>query len=350
MNVMKFSLGLSSLFLVASCMSTTNSTLPTKIAFGSCGSQDKPMPILHKVVEEKPDVFIYLGDNIYGDTKDMKVLQAKYDKLGNKSEFKALKANVPRILATWDDHDYGQNDAGKEYPKKEESKEIFLNFWGEPEGTTRRETPGIYTSYMQESAGKKLQIIILDERTFRDPILRAPKKNKKVLAPWKNQYMPQPKAGSNFLGKKQWTWLEQEFKKPADLRIIASGSQFGHDYNGYESWTLFPFERERMFKLIAKTKANGVVFISGDVHWGEVSKVERDDTYPIYDITSSGINKSWKSFEPNTSRVGKIMRENHFGQIEIDWNAKDPQLNFSIIGLDGEKVVDHQVELSEISF
>ena len=51
-------------------------------AFGSCGSQDKPMPILHKVTEHKADVFVYLGDNIYGDTKDMKVLENKYNKLG----------------------------------------------------------------------------------------------------------------------------------------------------------------------------------------------------------------------------------------------------------------------------
>ena len=127
MKIKEMICGLSSLFLVASCASTESPNLPTKLAFGSGGSQDKPMPILYKVVEEKPDIFIYLGDNIYGDTKDMKVLQAKYDKLGNKPEFKALKNNVPQILATWDDHDYGKNDAGKEYPKKHESKEIFLN-------------------------------------------------------------------------------------------------------------------------------------------------------------------------------------------------------------------------------
>ena len=334
-----------------SCMSPSpQAALPTKIAFGSCGSQDKPMPILYKVVEEKPDLFIYLGDNIYGDTTDMAILKAKYDKLGNKPEFRALKSSVPNIYATWDDHDYGKNDAGKEYPKKVESKQIFLDFWGEPGATERRKTPGIYTSYMRESQGKKLQIIVLDERTFRDRILRAPKKNKKVLAPWKNQYMPHPKAGPTFLGEAQWKWLEEEFKKPADLRIIASGSQFGHDYNGYESWTLFPHEQEKMYQLIEKTQANGVVFISGDVHWGEISKVERDGLYPIYDITSSGINKSWKTFEPNSKRVGKIMRENHFGQIEIDWNQADPQLSFSLIGLDGKKVVDHKVKLSELKF
>ena len=350
MNKLKCTLLLIFQFLAVSCMNSESSKLPTKIAFGSCGSQDKPMPILYKVVEEKPDIFIYLGDNIYGDTEDMSILQAKYEKLGNKPEFKSLKKNVSNIYATWDDHDYGKNDAGKEYPKKEESKEIFLNFWEEPKGTERRKRPGIYTSYMRESAGKKLQIIILDERTFRDPILKAPKKNKKVLPPWKNQYKPHDKAGSNFLGQEQWSWLEKELQKPADLRIIASGSQFGHDYNGYESWTLFPFERERMFKLIEKTPANGVVFISGDVHWGELSKVERKGMYPIYDITSSGINKSWKSFEPNSKRVGKVMRENHFGQIEIDWSLKDPKLSFSIIDLKGKKVIDHKISLSKLSF
>ena len=45
----------------------------------------------------------------------MDTLQNKYDLLGNKPEFQLLKSKVP-ILAVWDDHDYGENDAGKYYP------------------------------------------------------------------------------------------------------------------------------------------------------------------------------------------------------------------------------------------
>ncbi len=89
--------------------------LISRIAFGSCQTQDEPLPILRTVLEWEPELFIYLGDNIYGDTNDMAVLEAKYAKLGAKKDFAALRANVPTI-ATWDDHDYGANDAGKDYP------------------------------------------------------------------------------------------------------------------------------------------------------------------------------------------------------------------------------------------
>src|SRR5690606_21107926 len=98
---------------------------------------------------------------IYGDTKDMQVLRDKYAMLAAKPEFQRLKSAAP-FLATWDDHDYGWNDAGRHYPFKEESKEIFLDFWGEPENSLRRLRKGIYTSKYYENQGRILQIILLD--------------------------------------------------------------------------------------------------------------------------------------------------------------------------------------------
>ena len=115
--------------------------LISRIAFGSCSNQDDPMPILRTVLEWEPDLFIYLGDNIYGDTRDMRLLEAKYAKLGAKKDFLALRATTPTV-ATWDDHDYGDNDAGKEFPFRVESKEIFLKFWNEPNPSPRRDHDG----------------------------------------------------------------------------------------------------------------------------------------------------------------------------------------------------------------
>ena len=112
------------------------------IAFGSCGHQDKPISILKDVAKTKPDYFIFLGDNIYGDTRDMKLLESKYQQLGNNKNYKALKKKT-KILATWDDHDFGENDAGKYYPKKQESKELFLDFFEEPKNSERRTREGI---------------------------------------------------------------------------------------------------------------------------------------------------------------------------------------------------------------
>ena len=268
--------------------SDTNKGLPTVIGFGSCGDQEKPMPVLDRVLEHRPDLFIYLGDNIYGDSTDMNVLRAKYQTLSERPEFQRLMKSTA-LIATWDDHDYGRNDAGKEYPKKVESKEIFLDFWKEPEGTERRKTEGIYTSYEYEEGGQKLQVILLDTRTFRGSLLKGSKKG---------HYIPHQKRGSTMLGEAQWSWLEEQLLQPADLRIIGTSTQFAHEYNSYESWTNFPFERQRMVDLIQETKANGVIFISGDVHWGEISRRSVKGGYDLYDVTSSGINRDWREVSP----------------------------------------------------
>src|ERR1700752_2259308 len=107
MKIKCFTYGLVLLFIVP--LNCFSQKMVSKIAFGSCGSQDQPLPIFDVVVKHKPDLFIFLGDNVYGDTKVMDTLQAKYNRLAIKPAFKNLKKHVP-IIATWDDHDYGWND------------------------------------------------------------------------------------------------------------------------------------------------------------------------------------------------------------------------------------------------
>ena len=117
----------------------------TVIAFGSCAQQTKPQPILQQIADIKPDFFIYLGDNIYGDTYEVDELKTKYEKLISKPEFQALKQST-KILATWDDHDYGWNDVGRHYPLTKESKGIFLHYFAEPQVSKRRNNDVIDTS------------------------------------------------------------------------------------------------------------------------------------------------------------------------------------------------------------
>ncbi len=313
------------------------------IAFGSCSHQNKAQPILKKIVAENPNLFIYLGDNIYGDTRNMDSLQMKYDLLENKPEFKELRKNIP-LLATWDDHDYGENDAGKYYPFKEKSKELFLNFWNEPKSSDRYDHKGIYHSLMYQFSDKNIQVILLDTRTFRSNLTLNDKKSG-----YKNDYMPTNAPDSTILGEEQWKWLEETFSVKADLRILASSTQFSHEYNGWESWTNVPHERNRMLELIKKTHANGVVFISGDVHWGEISKLVTDDLYPIYDITSSGLTQTWPNTEPNKNRIGKVERKNNFGMVIFE--LKDsPSLTFILKNKNGKTKVKHRLPLTELLF
>lgn len=340
------------LLLIACCghVCVAQQDLVSRIAFGSCAYEKEPQPVLSLVARHKPDLFIYLGDNIYGDTRDMSVLKAKYDMLAAKPEFQQLKKNV-RILATWDDHDYGWNDIGRHYPFKAQSKEIFLNFFEEPANSERRTHPGIYTSYYFAGQGKTLQIILLDNRTFRDDLrtyrgeLHSDDRFFYAL-----DYYPHQTTDSTLLGAAQWAWLENELKKPADIRIIGSGSQFGISYNGYEAWANFPHEQKRMLDLIKKTKANGVVFITGDVHYGEISRLQSEGMYPIYDVTSSGITSTWHFATPNTNRIEGPIMENHFGLITIDWQKHDIEVKMELWDVRNNQRVEYTVRKSDISF
>lgn len=338
--------------LLSSVFASGQNTFPliSKIAFGSCAEENKPQPILDLVAKHKPDIFVYLGDNIYGDSYDLKVLQAKYDSLAIKPEFQRLKKNV-QIFATWDDHDYGWNDSGKWYPFKQESKELFLNFFDEPANSERRKHEGIYTSYLFEDNAMKLQLILLDGRTFRNDLrIYRGELNQQEKYFYPLDYYPHQIEDSTLLGETQWKWLEEELKKPADIRLIASGSQFGISYNGYEAWANFPHEQKRMLDLIKKTKANGIVFITGDVHYAEISRLETKGQYPIYDVTSSGITSAWLFPTPNDNRIEGPVMDNHFGLITIDWSKKDPEIKMEIWDIRDNQRIEHTIKLSEVSF
>ena len=342
------------LILFACCclssLAQQSGPLVSKIAFGSCASSRRPQPVLDLVVQHKPDLFVYLGDNIYGDTKDMNVLKEKYAELAAKPEFQRLKKNV-RIVATWDDHDYGWNDTGRHWPFKAQSKEIFLDFFGEPANSDRRKHPGIYTSYMFSSGGKTLQLILLDNRTFRyDLRMYKGELDRDESFFYRLDYYPHQTPDSTFLGKEQWAWLENELMKPADLRIIGSGSQFSISYNGYEAWANFPHEQKKMLDLIRKTRANGVFFITGDVHYAEISKLQSEGMYPIYDVTSSGITSTWKFATPNTNRIEGPIMDNHFGLITIDWKKPDIEIRMEIWDVHNNQRVEYTIKKSDISF
>jgi alkaline phosphatase D len=321
-----------------------------KIAFGSCGNQDEKQPILDLVTRYNPEFFIFLGDNIYGDTRDMKVLKEKYDKLGAKPEYQRLKAST-KILATWDDHDYGENDAGRHYPMKAESKAIFLDFFGDSEQSNRRFYPGIYNSYAYGGLGQRVQIILLDTRTFRDdlkPYNGEKKNDDRYFYPL--EYSPQTSKDSTLLGEEQWKWLEEQLKIPADVRIIASSIQFGAEHNGYEAWANFPHEQQRFFDVLNRTKANGVIFISGDVHYSEISVAKREGVYPIYDFTSSGITSTWKFATPNINRIEGPVMENNFGLLTFDWNADNPTVTMECIDKKNNQRFEYTIPIRHLIF
>ena len=322
----------------------------TRVAFGSCARQERPQPIWDAIGARGPDLFVFLGDNVYGNTRDMTVLRDQYAMLAAKPEFRRFRQRVP-IVATWDDHDFGENNADASYPMKRESKRIFLDFFDEPRGSDRRaRAGGIYTSYVIGEAGQRLQLILLDTRYHRALFRRVawPKAALRRFS-GRGPFAPDEQTNGGMLGGAQWQWLEQELARPADLRIIATSTPFVSSFTGSETWANLPRERARLIELIRKSEANGTIFISGDIHRAELSTAEEPDLpYPLWEMTSSGLNRSnmYESF--NRNRVGEAYRGHNFGMIEVDWAAATPVLRLQACARDGATVISRDIELTAL--
>lgn len=315
----------------------------SRIHFGSCVKQTQPMPIFETIVQDRPEVFLMIGDNIYADTEDMEVMRAKYAQLNADPGFSMLRATCP-ILATWDDHDFGKNDAGEEYPKKREAQKIFSDFWGDPLNSPRRQREGVYDAQIIGPEGQRVQIILLDTRYFRGPLKTG---ERRVGGP----YYPNDDASVTMLGKAQWRWLEEQLKQPAEIRIIATSIQFIAEAAGQETWSNLPAERQRMIDLIETTEAAGVVFLSGDRHWSDLSVQREGVPYPLYDFTSSSLNQPHKRGTPTDNRYRETEQTYHqanFGVIEIDWSGDDPTLDLRIQDLENQTRIQNQIALSEL--
>ncbi len=321
----------------------------TRIAFGSCAEQSSPQAVWNAVVDSNPDVFIFLGDNVYGDTEDPAELRGAYEMLGANEGYQQL-LEQSEVIATWDDHDYGENDAGREYPMKAQSKEIFLDFFNEPEGTERRTRDGgIYTSYTYGPAGQRVQIILLDTRWARSPINEVSdaeyEARQEVGA---GPYTATTGPDARMLSEAQWTWLEETLREPAELHIIGTSIPFLQDGTGWETWANFPDEKGRMVDLIQETGANGTFFITGDTHWAQFSKRTSDAPYPLWEVNSSGLTENWESIPPDANRLGDVYFFDNYGLLSIDWDAPDPEVTMEIRAVDGDLVMQNTVRLSEL--
>ncbi|WP_404396932.1 alkaline phosphatase D family protein [Idiomarina loihiensis] len=324
--------------------------VPSRILFGSCSHQDKEMPIFKSIIQDQPEVFVFLGDNVYGDTEDMSELKQKYKKLGANSGFKNLKEQA-ELIAIWDDHDYGANDAGKNYPEKEASRQIMLDFWEEPENSPRRTREhGIYTSYTYGEGEESIHVILPDLRWNRDDIAHVTRSEYSNERAPKNMgpYIPDNTNSATMIGEKQWEWLEKELQKPGRIKVIGSSLQLLADFTGWESWANFPADRQRLFDLIKKHEVNGVILISGDTHWGEVSYYDENLDYPLWEVTSSGLTQEWKNVSPNKHRVGQPISTVNYGALDVDWEKQDPVITLGLYDETGDVVNEHRFRLSTL--
>ena len=291
------------------------------IGFGSCAEQFREQAIWNKIAAHEPDLFVLSGDNVYIDSDKVEKMQSSYEQLSNNPNFSAFRSATP-IIGTWDDHDYGLGDGGKEFSAKQDSKNAFINFFNYRElNELRNKDRGIFHTKWYDFNNKKIQIIILDTRWYRDPLLKSyltPEQRKTLNL---GHYQPNLDLSSTLLGKEQWDWLEKEFNKPADLRIVVSSIQVLNEFSGWETWANFPHERRKLLSLIHRYSNDNILIISGDIHKAEITQVTYNDR-DIVEITSSGLDVYIYPKSENSHRVGETLEEKNYGILKIQDNGK----------------------------
>ena len=311
----------------------------TRIAIGSCSEETEPLPIFAAVAAARPDLFLYIGDNVYGDPRpndpeagdpSLPKLRKAYADLNINAHFSAFNMAVP-MLAVWDDHDYGANDAGAEFPGRALSERLFETYWGPAAVGTER--PGVYGSRTFGPRGRRVQIIMLDTRFFRSALKRG-----EPDANGRRPYVGQTDPGATLLGEAQWRWLEAELRKPAQVRLLVSSIQVLADGHPYESWDKMPNERRRLFETIRRSRARGVVLISGDRHVAAMYRQAGLAPYPVAEMTTSSLNLNFvkSDAEWTPAQIGRVYTPANFGLVEIDWRGR--KLAMSVRGADGAAV------------
>ena len=260
------------------------------VGFGSCayineeGGYDRlngrpygdAYQIFEKIYEVDPDVFIWLGDNVYYREPDWTSRTGMIHRWTHDRSIPELRpflANIPSY-AIWDDHDYGPNDIGRDFWHKKLATEVFGIFNGNPTAGLP-ELPGIFSYF----AWGDVHFYLLDNRTYRTVA---------KLNPEPFGYEEQQ------LGKAQIDWLVESMKQnrnqsessyPCTFHVVAIGNQVLSPFPG-DSLQRWEKEWQYLFDRLVAEEIHNVIFISGDVHFAEVSRMEYKGM-AFWDVTSS---------------------------------------------------------------
>lgn len=306
-------------------------------AFGSCSNQAFEEQMWGEINLHKPEVWIWGGDAVYSDTEDPEFMKEQYRIQKSKPGYQELLKHS-KVIGTWDDHDYGANDAGIEYPMKHDSKKLFLDFLDVAKNDIRRSRDGVYTSHDYSSEDGLIKVILLDSRFFRT--------NLTIDPTGKKRYIDNNNTDGTILGKQQWKWLESELNNSkANFNIIVSGIQVLSNLHGFEAWGNMPSERKKLLNTIANSKAKGVFILSGDRHVCEISKTKlKNMDYPIYDITSSGLSHSYRNVgkEENPYRISDLIGLKNFALLHF--NFKKNMVFVEIRGKKDKLLIEQKIQ------
>ena len=296
-----------------------------RIALGSCFYVNEPVydrpgtpygggfEILDAIIAQRPDLMVWLGDNTYLRDADWYSRTGIFRRYSHTRAYPGLQPVLAAMshYAIWDDHDFGPNDSDGSFRDRHLAREAFGAFWGNPAMGVDG-GPGITTTFEWSD----VQFFLMDDRTYKTA-------NARVT------------GSAAYLGDRQVDWLISALKaSTATFKIVAIGGQVLNSSATFENYATVPHERARLLDALRQERIPGVLFLSGDKHWTELSRMAREGTYPLYDLTVSpltaGPSNRWQQ-EQNAYRVdGTLVAERNFGMLDVTGPRDDRVLTISI--------------------
>lgn len=277
-----------------------------------------------QIANRKPDLMLWLGDNVYFREVDWYTrsgMQHRYTHDRAIAELQPLLASTPNY-AIWDDHDFGPNDADGTWVHKETAWEVFRDFWGNPSFGVNGQK-GCTTQFQFAD----VDFFLLDNRYFRTPNYCENCPNRTLLGKDQLQWFLAALAASN-----------------APYKIVAIGGQVLTTSPNHETaFHFFPSERDTILNFIERENIKGVIFLTGDKHYSELSATKNRAGNWVFDLTASpftsGVYADAATKEPNDFRVpGTVVSEHNFGFLRFSGPRKQREVEVKIINHEGKEM------------
>jgi len=273
--------------------------------------------IIKHMVQSKPDFMLWLGDNVYlreGDYESRSGIFYRNMHTRSLPELQPMLASMPHY-AIWDDHDYGPNDSDWTYPLKSHALEAFKKYWPS-ESYGAGHTDGITSGFEWNDC----QFFLLDNRWYRTV----------------------QKENGTILGDIQKYWFKEALlASTASFKFVAIGGQVLSDFEKYENYANYKDERQELIDFIDEHQIKNVIFLTGDRHHSEISKLTTPNGITIYDVTSSAMTSTTydHSKEPNNFRVpGSMITERNFAVFKVSGDRKNRKLSAVFKNTQGKEV------------
>jgi alkaline phosphatase D len=287
--------------------------------------------IFSSIAQEKGDLMLWLGDNIYLNEPDWNTRTGIQYRYTTSRSYKVLQPLLAQMshYAVWDDHDYGPNDADRSFIHKDLTRAAFQAFWANPSYGINGQG-GITSMFIWSDC----DFFLLDDRWFRSPYLR--KTGDKIM-----------------LGEGQIEWLIDALRSSqATFKFVCVGSVVLSTANVYENYIrVAPEERQQLLDAIQAEGISGVIFLTGDRHHTEMSKWKPVGGFPIYDLTVSPFTSGTYGGDgaantlllPGTEYVGR-----NYAALDVSGPRLDRRVTITIKDKSGKQVWQQEIKAADM--